>query len=268
MRVADKTLIVTGGGDGIGRQVVLELLRRDARVAAVDIRPDSLEETVSLAGATPRLATFVVDITDRDATRALPEQVVGSLGPLDGLVNVAGIIQPFVPLIDLDFDAMERVIDVNLWGTINMVKAALPHLVDRPDAHIANVSSMGAFLPVPGQTLYGASKAAVKLLTEALWSELRDTDVGVTVIMPGAVSTHITANSGVTMTVSPQRIEDSRLPLTTPESAAATIVDGIECDKLHVYVGRDSRLMGLLVRLAPKQATRLIRRQMKDIVGG
>ena len=79
---------------------------------------------------------------------------------------------------DLDYATIERVLNVNLMGTIYLVKAFLPHLKARPEAHIANVSSMGGFLPVPGQVMYGASKAAVKLLTEGLYAELLDTNVG------------------------------------------------------------------------------------------
>ena len=266
MKVDGKTLIVTGGGNGIGRQVVLDLLGRGAAVAAVDIRQESLDETAALAAAGDRLATFVVDITDHDATEALPRQVIESLGSLDGVVNVAGIIQPFVKFADLDEATMRRVLDVNLWGTINVTKAALPHLVERPEAHILNVSSMGGFLPVPGQTMYGASKAAVKLLTEALWTELNGTGVGVTVVMPGGVSTDITKNSGVDMPGG-AGADESKFPMTTPQDAARKIVDAIERNKLHVYIGKDSTAMGLLVRLAPKQAARLIQRQMKSLLG-
>ncbi|HRD39265.1 MAG TPA: SDR family NAD(P)-dependent oxidoreductase, partial [Bacteroidia bacterium] len=70
-------------------------------------------------------------------------------------------------------------------------KSFLPHLLKRPEAHIVNISSMGGFLPVPGQSIYGATKAAVKLLTEGLRSELLDTNVRVTLIFPGAIGTNI-----------------------------------------------------------------------------
>ena len=261
-----KTLLVTGGGNGIGREVVLELLRRGASVAAVDLRAESLEETAALAGESrQRVATFAVDITDREAVEALPAQVADVLGPIDGVVNVAGIIQPFVPLAELDRAVMERVVDVNLWGTINVLQATLPGLLDRPEGHVANVSSMGGFLPVPGQTVYGASKAAVKLLTEALWAELRDTHVGVTVVMPGAIATDIAANSGVSVPGMDDAAEAST-PMTSAPDAARAIVDAIESGKLHLYVGRDSWSMGLLVRAAPQFAVRFIQRQMKGLL--
>lgn len=266
MKVKDKVIVVIGGGNGIGRQVVLELLRRGARVAAADVRAESLEETEQLAGAGDRLATFELDVTDREAVDALPQKVLDTFSAVDGLINVAGVIQPFVKLADLDDEVVDRVMDINFFGTLHTVRAFLPHLQNRPMAHIANVSSMGAFLPVPGQTIYGASKAAVKLMTEGLYAELRDTPVGVSVVMPGAVRTDITANSGVDAPGDADA-EQSRLPITEPEDAARTIIDGIEKDRLHIYVGRDSQLLNLLNRLAPKQSTHLIQSQMKDLLG-
>jgi NAD(P)-dependent dehydrogenase (short-subunit alcohol dehydrogenase family) len=266
MNISGKVLVVTGGGNGIGRQVVLEALRRGARVAAIDIRDESLAETAGIAVAGDRLATFVVDITDREATAALPDQVMAAHGAVDGLVNVAGIIQPFVKLNDLDYGTIERVINVNMYGTIHMVKAFLPVLLERPVAHVANVSSMGGFLPVPGQTIYGASKAAVKLMTEGLYAELLDTKVGVSVIMPGAVATEITANSGVDIPGGEEMAQDSRIKTTAPEDAARIILDGIESNELHIFVGRDAKTMNLMTRVSPKRATHLIYRQMKQLL--
>jgi short-subunit dehydrogenase len=265
VEINGKTFVVTGGGNGIGRQVALELLRRGALVAALDLRTDGLEGTRALAGG-DRLATFMVDVTDREATAGSLDQVVGELGPVDGLVNVAGIIQPFVRIGELDWDTIDRVVDVNFYGTLHMIKAYLPHLLDRPAGHVANVSSMGGFLPVPGQSIYGATKAAVKLMSEGLYAELRDTNVGVSVIMPGGVSTEITANSGVEVPAAAGSAENSRLPVTTPEEAARIICDGIAEDKLHIYVGKDSVAMNVATRLAPKQATHLIQRQMKALL--
>lgn len=266
MDMAGKVVVVTGGGNGIGQQVVLELLRRGARVAAVDIREESLNDTADIAGPGDWLATFVVDITDRTATEALPEQVIAAHGVVDCLINVAGIIQPFVKLNELEYDVIERVINVNLYGTIHMVKAFLPHLLKRPVAHVANVSSMGGFLPVPGQTIYGASKAAVKLMTEGLYAELLDTNVGVSVIFPGAVATEITSNSGVEIPGRVTNEEEMRARTTSPEEAARIILDGIEDDDLQIFVGRDSRMMNLFNRVSPRRSTHLIYKQMKDLL--
>ncbi|OMF28233.1 SDR family NAD(P)-dependent oxidoreductase [Paenibacillus sp. FSL H8-0259] len=111
-------------------------------------------------------------------------------GKVDGIINNAGIIHPFLKVNELEYDKIKLVMDINFYGTLYMVKSFLPYLLKRPVVHIANVSSMGGFLPVPGQTIYGASKAAVKLLTEGLRAELKDTNVKVTLVFPGGVSTN------------------------------------------------------------------------------
>jgi NAD(P)-dependent dehydrogenase (short-subunit alcohol dehydrogenase family) len=264
MKVRSKVVVVTGAGSGMGRELALGLLRRGARVAAVDVRPEGLEETSALALAGDRLSTHVLDITDRAACEALPEDVIARHGAVDGLINNAGIMQPFVTVEDLDYATIERVLNVNLMGTIHMVKAFLPHLKARPVAHIANVSSMGGFLPVPGQSMYGASKAAVKLLTEALYAELLDTAVGVSVVMPGGMATNITENSGVSMPGADAA--SSKYPMTSATDAARIILDGVEADRLHILVGRDARLMNAASRVAPRQAVHLIQKQMKKLM--
>ena len=267
MELSGKVFAVTGGGNGIGREVVLELLRRDASVAALDLRSDSLAETAAIASAGDRLVTIAVDVTDRAAVAALPEQVVDALGTVDGLINVAGIIQPFVPLADLEFTDIERVIDVNLYGTLNTVKAFLPVLMTRPSAYVVNTSSMGAFLPVPGQTIYGASKAAVKLMTEGLYAELLETPIQVSVVMPGAVGTEISSNSGVAVPGGAAAAEESSMPVTAADEAARIILDGMQDGDLHIFVGRDSRTMNIAMRVSPRRAIGLIQRRMKSILG-
>jgi NAD(P)-dependent dehydrogenase (short-subunit alcohol dehydrogenase family) len=265
MKAAGKVVVVTGAGSGMGRQVVLELLRRGARVAAVDVNESTLRESAEMAGAGDKLVTYVVNVTDHAAVDALPQKVVDRFGSVDGIVNCAGIIQPFVRLSELDYASIDRVFDVNWRGTLYMTKAFLPRLVERPEAHVVNVSSMGGFLPVPGQTVYGASKAAVKLMTEGLHSEMAGTQVHVTVVFPGAVATNITANSGVAI---PAGAETSgRAPRTYPaDKAARDIVDGMERDAFRVLVGSDARMMDRLYRLSPRRATAFIAGQMKDLL--
>lgn len=268
MKVQDKIIVVTGGGNGIGRELALHLLARGARVAAVDINENGLKESAELAGASKgRLSTHVVNITDRAAVEALPQQVIASHGAVDGLFNVAGIIQPFVRINDLEYAAIERVMNVNFYGTLYMVKTFLPHLLKRPVAHIANISSMGGFLPVPGQGIYGASKAAVKLLTEALHSELANTNVRVTVIFPGAIGTHIAANSGVAISALANAGAAQRAikPL-APSKAAEIIVKGIEKDEYEILVGRDSALMNYIYRVSSRRAAKFITRQMASLL--
>jgi short-subunit dehydrogenase len=263
MKLTDKVVLVTGAGSGIGRAVALALLARGSKVAAVDRNAATLVELSGTVGQGAPLATFVVDITDRAAVEALPGDVIARLGAIDAVLHCAGVIQPFLRLTELDYAAIERVFSVNWWGTVHLTKAFLPHLLARPEAHLAHVSSMGGFVPVPGQTVYGASKAAVLLFTEGLHAELRGTNVHVTVVIPGAVATNIMENSGVTMRASS---EANRSRITTAESAARQIIDGVERNRFRVLVGSDAKLLDVLFRLHPRRAAAFVAAKMKDLL--
>jgi len=218
MLVNNKVVVITGAGNGMGRQMTLEALRRGASVFGVDLSEESLKATADLAGKGAKFAFAATNITDRAAVNALPAKVEAAFGPADILVNNAGIIQPFVKVNALEIEAADRVMSVNFFGPLNMIKAFLPGLLTRPEAQIANVSSMGGYGPVPGQTVYGASKAAVKLLTEGLRSELLNSKVGVTLIYPGAVGTDIAGNSHVAMEL-PAGTEAPKMKMTSAEDA-------------------------------------------------
>jgi short-subunit dehydrogenase len=263
MKVESKVIVVTGGGNGMGREIVLNLLSKGAKVIAIDINELALKETVDLSGSNKNsLATFVVDITNREAVENFKEQAIARFGAVDGIINNAGIIQPFVKFQDLSYDVIERVFNVNLWGTVYMTKTFLPHLLTRPEAHIVNISSMGGFLPVPGQTIYGGAKAAVKLITEGLRSELLNSNVRVTVVFPGAINTNIKVNSGL-KNAEANTENHSNMAL-SPGIAADIIVHGMETNKARVMVGKDAKFMDFLVRINPAKASKLIFEKMKS----
>ncbi|MDN5570537.1 MAG: SDR family oxidoreductase [Propionibacteriaceae bacterium] len=278
MDVRDKVFVVTGGGNGIGREVVLGLLARGARVAALDVSEAGLAATASQSLSVDRLSTHQVDVTDAERVDALPDEVLAAHGQIDGLLNIAGIIQRFVKFNDLSHADITKVINVNFYGVVNMVQAFLPHLLTRPQATLLNVSSMGGFVPVPGQTIYGASKAAVKLLTEGLRAELRGTNVAVTVVFPGAIRTDITANSGVTAPGSAAGSEPAPTPesaatgtgegprMTSAADAAAAIIRAVERGTYRVFIGNDSKGLDVLTRLAPERAMNLIAQQMAHLL--
>jgi short-subunit dehydrogenase len=150
--------------------------------------------------------------------------------------------------------------DINFYGTLYMVKAFLPHLLNRPEAHIVNVSSMGGFLPVPGQSVYGASKAAVKLLTEGLSSELKDTNVNVSVVIPGGIATDIKKNSNISSKVSTDSSKANMV--LTPEKAAELIIKTMERKKLRAYIGKDCNVMNMLYKISSVFAMGMINKVM------
>ena len=269
MQITDKVFVVTGGGNGMGREVVLGLLARGARVAAVDLNEAGLAETVELAKAPEgRLTTHTLSVADRKAVDKLPAAVVKAHGQVDGVLNVAGIIQPFVKIKDLDIEVIEKVMNVNFWGVVNTTKAFLPHLLARPESSLLNVSSMGGFLPVPGQAAYGASKAAVKLFTEAIFAESQGTSLAVTIVFPGGVGTNITQNSGVdTSKLEAATAGAKPRKVTSPADAGRQIIEGVERGSFRVVIGGDAKFMDRFARLNPRRATLLIADQMKDLLG-
>lgn len=268
MKVKDKVFLVTGAGGGIGSELALILLARGAKVAAVDLREEYLKNLTEQAGGmSKKLSVHALDITDKKAVLDLPKEVIAAQGSIDAVINCAGIIQPFLRVNDLEYETIERVMNTNFYGTLYMVKAFLPYLLKRPEAQIVNVSSMGGFLPVPGQTVYGASKAAVKLLTEGLYAELLNTNVRVTAVFPGATKTQITENSGLK---GPKTDKDNsgskNIPMLSAQIAAEIIINGVEKNKTYIFTGKDSNLMSFLYRLNPLFTTRLIARQMKSLL--
>lgn len=266
MKVQGKVVVVTGAGSGMGRELALELARRGATVAAVDFRKETLAETAVLVESIGgKISQHTLDVSNTAAVAALPAAIEKAVGPADALINNAGIIQPFVPVDDLEWKDIEHVMAVNFFGPVALVKAFLPGLKKRPEAHILNVSSMGAYAPVPGQTVYGASKAAIKLFTEGLRSELMDSTVGVTVVFPGSIATNIAANSGMA-NMQVDSAEAAKFKTTPAPIAAKAMVDAIESNTPRITVGPDATMMDRLSRLNPVMAANIIYKQMKSLL--
>lgn len=268
MKVNGKTILVTGAGSGMGRELTLRLLEMGAKVVAVDLNEESLKETASLSPVKEeRLYTKVLNITDKEAVLKLPEELKTEFGEVDGIINNAGIIQPFVNVEELDIEKIEQVMNVNFYGTLYFIKAFLPSLKSRREAHIVNISSMGGFLPVPGQSIYGASKAAVKLLTEGLSSELTGTNVKVTVVFPGAIETNISTNSGLegkSESAEDEAKKSDFKPLPASE-AAKIIIEGMENEEYRVLVGKDATFLDRFSRFSPKRAAAFIANKMESL---
>lgn len=263
MKVENKVIVVTGAGNGLGRAIVHTLLSKGSKVIAIDIDEKGLEETVKQSGIhSDDLATYILNITEREKVIKVTDDLINIFGRVDGLINNAGIIQPFMHVNEMGFEVINKIMEVNFFGTLYLTKALLPHFLKQEKAHIVNVSSLGGFMPFPGQTIYGASKAAVKLLTEGLYSELKDTHVNVTVIHPGAVRTNIIANSGVNDDFVDSSDKSRALD---PNKAALMIIKAMEKNKYRATIGNDSKLLDIIYRISPKYATNLIVKKIKDL---
>jgi short-subunit dehydrogenase len=268
VQVHGKVILVTGAGSGIGRELALLLLQLGSQVAGIDLNSEALKETTKLAGARgDRFLAHAIDVSDKNAIESLPKVVTSRFGTIDGIINNAGVIQPFVKLNDLDYSVITKIMNVNFFGTLFVTKTFLPILLTRPEAHIVNVSSMGGLVPFPGQTLYGAAKAAVKLMSEGLAGELMDSNVRVSVVIPGAVATNIMGNSGLATPAIPEgNATRGAIKALTASDAAKAIVRGMERNDYHILVGKDVKFIDKLYRLRPAFAARTLAKQMKSMI--
>src|SRR5689334_14999747 len=165
--------VVTGAASGIGRALAVDLARRGAQLALVDVNAAGLEETRALLGnAVAR--TYIVDVSKAAAVEALANDVQRDFGRASLLVNNAGVAL-MGTLAELSLDDFAWLIGINFWGVVYGCKFFLPLLAREPDAHIVNVSSIFGLIGPPGQTAYSSSKFAVRGFSESLREELRET---------------------------------------------------------------------------------------------
>lgn len=192
--VCGRVAVVTGGGSGIGRAIALELARQHAAVAVADIVEMSAvrvaQEIVDHGG---RAVGFGCDVSDRASVRDLEEKVCARLGPTSVLIANAGVTM-FKGLFDMSDDDLDWIIQVNLFGVLNCVRAFAPQMVEMREGHVVAISSQSALLPSfgPPQSAYTAAKSGVVGLMLAVRHELEPVGVGATVVCPGRVATHIT----------------------------------------------------------------------------
>jgi NAD(P)-dependent dehydrogenase (short-subunit alcohol dehydrogenase family) len=271
MRLSGRTAIVTGAASGIGRAIAVSLARRGCHLALADVNEAGLAETAAqireLRAGGLRISTHRLDVSDRDAVAAFPEQVGREHPGADLLFNNAGVALGgnFEQVSD---DDVEWVFNINFWGVVRMTRAFLPLLRKSDDARLVNVSSLFGLVAPPGQAAYAASKFAVRGFTEALRHELADSAVGVTVVHPGGVATAIADSARVPGGAPQQEVERRRAAfkknLSLPAAVAGeTIVRGVEQRQPRILVGRDAVALSFLERLAPvsywKVLGRLIR---------
>jgi short-subunit dehydrogenase len=183
--------------------------------------------------------------------QALPDEVAAAHGQVHILVNNAGVsVGSFFA--DHSIEDAEWVIGVNLWGVIYGCKYFLPHLKQADWAQIVNISSLFGFFGMPGQACYSATKAAVKALSEALWTELANTTVSVTSVHPGVIRTALIRSSRIDDPEERAKaVEMADKYGTDPDKAGKAIVRAIERNQRRVLVGGDARASQWLSRAFP-----------------
>jgi len=253
----NRVIALTGAGSGIGRALALNLAGKGAVLALADKDADGLAETRRLLGNRPASVT-VLDVTDTDALTAWVDGAAAEFGRLDGIINNAGlsVVAPFADCPREDFN---RVMAVNFGGVVEGCRAAIPHLRKQDQAWLVNISSVFGMMGYPTQSAYNASKYAVRGLTEALYLELGVTDPNICVIRvhPGGVKTNVAKNSKRIAALQGQptdldfAAEFEKNAPTTPDQAAAIIVDGMARKRHRVLIGKDAKFIDIMTRLFP-----------------
>jgi 3-oxoacyl-[acyl-carrier protein] reductase len=192
LNLKEKVAIVTGAGRGIGREIALQLARRGADIAAIDVAPELAEETVALVKELDRRArAYNCNVVDPGEVSATVESVIGDFGKIDILVNNAGITRDnlLVRMTDEEWDA---VLAVNLKGVFNFTRAVARPMMKQRSGKIVNVASVVGITGNAGQANYCASKAGVIGLTKAAAQELAPRGINVNAVAPGFIETEMT----------------------------------------------------------------------------
>jgi NAD(P)-dependent dehydrogenase (short-subunit alcohol dehydrogenase family) len=248
--LAGKVVAITGGARGIGRATAEALIVQGARVAIGDIdAPLAAQTAQELGGGTVGLP---LDVTDRASFETFLSDAEQQLGPLDVLINNAGImpIGPFVA--ETDRTAV-RLVDINLHGVILGSKLALERFLPRGQGHLVNIASVAGKAGFPGGATYCATKHAVVGLSEAIRAEVRPTDIDVSIIMPVVVNTEL--GSGLPETRGIKAVE--------PEEVAAAIVEALQTGRFEVYVPKSMAALVRFSAVMPRRFMEFLGRLLK-----
>ena len=244
-----KVVAITGGARGIGKATATALVRKGCRVAIGDLDLGLAEETAAgLGGGTVALA---LDVTDRSSFEAFLDETERQLGPVDAVVNNAGIM-PVAPFVEEGEDSVRRQVDINLHGVITGTQLAITRLQPRGSGYIVNIASQAGKAGIPGIATYSATKHAVVGLSEAVRGELRGSGIEVLCVMPTVVNTELTSGVGQKM-VKPVE----------PEDVANEIVDAMEVPRFDVFVPRTNGGLYKFLQLLPRGWREGIGRLMK-----
>jgi NAD(P)-dependent dehydrogenase (short-subunit alcohol dehydrogenase family) len=255
--LSGKVVAITGAASGIGRALAQRAVAKGAHVAIADVNQVGLEDTASAIRNSTKLTVHNVDVRDRSAVEEFAAAVKREHGGVDIIINNAGVAAR-ASIEDCSYDDLELVIGVNLWGVIYGTKAFMPLFRERGAGHIVNIASINAMVPFPLNGPYNISKYGVYGLNETLMQELEGQPIRITSVHPGGVRTNIVRNA--------RHMGDSEvrqfdhIARTTPEEAARVIIEGIERNRTHVFVGIDSKIMAATKRIAPRFAVRMMGR--------
>jgi NAD(P)-dependent dehydrogenase (short-subunit alcohol dehydrogenase family) len=193
VRFADKVVIVTGAGSGIGRAIARQVHAEGAHVVAVDVVPDGVEALADELDS-GRLSPLELDIRDRERTDAVVDDVVAKSGGVDVLFNNAGVSDQFTPAGDTSDELWDSVVGVNLIGPFRLARRVLPSMIARGGGAIVNTGSVASIVGGAGGAAYTVSKHGILGLTRSLAIDYGSKGVRVNAVLPGAIRTGLTSS--------------------------------------------------------------------------
>ena len=252
----NKLIVLTGAAGGIGSHLVRELSTRGFRIVATDYELSMLEDVAASQGWSSSVALRELDVRDEQRWSALFDEIETTLGRVDIMMNVAGVLKPG-SFIDEELASYERHFDVNVRGVFLGTREAGRRMVARGQGHIINVASLAGITPVPGLAVYCASKHAVRGLTLAAAMELKSKGVAISVVCPDAVDT---AMFDVQIDFDEAALTFSSEPLTTEEVVNVIVDDVMVSRKLEAVVAKRETGRAITARFAsafPEAAARI-----------
>ena len=234
-----KTIVITGAARGIGLATAAILAGRGHRVVMSDIDGELVADEAAKLGE--KAAGYGLDVTDREAFRKHLEMVESEFGPIDVMVNNAGIASASPTILDQDPAITDRTIDINLKGVMNGTIEAVRLMEPRRKGHVVNVASLAGVMGVAGLAAYSASKFGVVGFTESMRYEFDDRGLVFTCVMPGPVDTGMMDGTSSSPLVS----------MLKPEEMAAGIVAAVEGQKPRVALPRSSYFLSRLISILP-----------------
>src|SRR5271166_4685934 len=238
--LAGQSAAITGAARGIGRATAEALVRQGMRVAIGDLDFEAAKVTAAELGEST--VALPLDVTDRASFTAFADEAEEQLGPLEVLVNNAGIM-PIGPFLDEDDATARRILDINVLGVINGMKAVLPRMSARGRGHVVNIASQAGKYGLPGGATYCASKAAVINLSRAVRKELRGSGIEISLISPVAVNTEL----GLGLSEPRQR----QFRKIEPQQVADAIVETLRVPKFDVHVPKQASVTERVSALLP-----------------
>ena len=262
---SQKKAVITGAGDGIGRQLAIQLNRVGCALWLCDINEKKLAETVKLLSNTQASCqTAQVDMGSKVSVYEWANNIAQQTDSLDLVVNNAGVayVSTFEDSTDEDF---EWLMNINFWGVVWSSRAFLPLLKRAQTGHLVNLSSIFGMVGIPSQSAYNAAKFAVRGFSEALQAENLNGHLKVSCVHPGGISTNIAhaARSSGTETADERDSQFQALTRTSPEQAASNILKGVAAGRRRILVGPDAWVIALLVRFFPTSYHRFLAKFLK-----